>query len=158
MVRAPTPGTGRSHPVRLATRLSHHRRHGDPEALRDGDGGAGLGVFQPGAEACVWFLARAARVDRWAAAGSSGPAPGALRGPFEVRVSPGAPQLCPQSPALSPRVCPLRRLVSVNSAPEADQGLRLVCCLSLEEESPLQWPAAPDLPTPPRLGRARLTD
>jgi hypothetical protein len=78
-----------------ATRVPHHRRYGDSQALRDCDGGPSLGLLQLGAPTSVWLSPGAARVDRWAASDPLEPAPLAPRGPFEGHVGLGVAQLCP---------------------------------------------------------------
>ena len=81
--------------------------------------------------------------------------PLAQRGSLKVCLGLGVTELCPQSPALSPRLRPLRRLVSVESPAEAHSRLWLVLCLPPEEEPPLQWARRPGLSAPSLLGRHR---
>jgi hypothetical protein len=59
---------------------------------------------------------------------------------------------------LSPGLCALRCLVSLESAPQTPSGLWLVFCGSLEEESPLQWSRGAAPSAAPLLGRDRLAE
>jgi hypothetical protein len=112
----------------------------------------GLGLLQPRAQAGVWLLLGPADLDGWELTNSAGRTAVAQGRPLKVCVGLRVGQLRAQSAALSPGVCAVRRLVSLQGLAEAHSGLWMVLCVSPQEEPPVQWPAPPGLSAPSVLG------
>jgi hypothetical protein len=114
-----------------------------------------VGRLQAGAPAGVWLLPRPVGVDYWRAAGPAGNTVVVQRWSLEVRIGLRVAQLCPSSPALSPRVWAVRRLASLQSSLEAASRLWVVYRVSPEEASPLPWATSPGPSAVPLWGRGR---